>query len=61
MQMVVDFKFEPLQKVTIHTYGLNYEGRIIRCEYDGHTKNYSVEYAFDGKLDQRIFFEDQLA
>ena len=58
--MQVDFKFSPLQKVKICAYGLHYEGTVIRCEYDGHTKNYNVEYAADGKIESRIFFEDQL-
>lgn len=58
--MQVEFKFEPLQKVKIHAYGLHYEGLIIHCEYDGHTKNYYVEYAADGKIESKMFFEDQL-
>lgn len=58
--MIIDFKFSPLQKVTISAYGLNYEGLVIRCEYDGHTKNYSVEYAAEGKIESKVFYEDQL-
>lgn len=56
----VKFKFSPLELVTIKAYGLNYEGLVIRCEYDGHTHNYCVEYAYDGRLEQRMFFESQL-
>lgn len=59
--MIVDFRFSPLQKVNISAYGLNYEGKIIRCEYDGHTKNYMVEYAADGKIESKPFFEEQLS
>lgn len=58
--MQVEFKFSPLQKIKVSAYGLDYSGTVLRCEYDGHTKNYSVEYASDGKIEQRIFFEDQL-
>lgn len=59
--MQVDFKFSPLQKISVHAYGLNYDGVVIRCEYDGHTKNYCVEYAADGKIESRSFFESQLS
>lgn len=59
--MRVDFKFSPLQRVKISAYGLDYDGTILRCEYDGHTKNYSIEYARDGHIENRVFFEDQIA
>lgn len=58
--MQVDFKFEPLQRVKISAYDLHYSARILKCSYDGHTKNYLVEYAADGKLLDQTFFEDQL-
>jgi len=59
--MQVDFKFSPLQKVKIHAYDLHYDGLVIKCEYDGHTKNYDVEFASEGKIQRQVFFEDQLA
>lgn len=58
--MLVEFKFSPLQKVKISAYGLHCDGTAIRCEYDGHTRNYYVEFAYDGKIERSVFFEDQL-
>lgn len=57
--MMINFKFKPLQHVRVLAYGLNYAGRIIRCEYSGN-KSYNVEYAADGKIETRMFYEDEL-
>ena len=58
--MHVNFKFGPFEQVKIIADGLNYLGKIIRCEWDGQVKTYYCEYAADGKLEQRAFFEEQL-
>ena len=58
--MQIDFKFSPLEKVRVVAYGLNCDGRIQKCEWNGHTKNYNVEFCMDGKIDTRMFYEDEL-
>lgn len=59
--MIVDFKFQPKQKVLIKAYGLNCEGRIHRCYINcsGHIF-YDVEYALAAEIKGRDFFEDDL-
>lgn len=57
----VEFKFEPLEYVTIRLYGLNYEARVVRCIHSGRLQNiYDCDYAADGKLEHRGFYEDEL-
>lgn len=59
--MNVEFKFPPKQKVKILAYGLDCNGRIQRCYVNcsGHIF-YDVEYALDGDIKGRDFFEDDL-
>lgn len=59
--MKINLKFEPAQKVKITAYGLDYEGRILRC-YVGINEIvfYETEYACNGKLERGDFFEDGL-
>ena len=59
--MNVEFKFSPKQKVKILAYGLDCNGRIQRCYVNcsGHIF-YDVEYALDGDIKGRDFFEDDL-
>jgi hypothetical protein len=57
----IDFKFPPLKHVKIIAHGLDYAGRVIRCEWDGHTKNYVIEYASNGDIKSGTFLEDELA
>lgn len=58
---VVEFKFVPLQHVLVTAYDLNAVGRVMCCEWDGHTRNYDVEYALDSRIERRVFFEDELS
>jgi hypothetical protein len=58
--MKVDFKFSPLQIVRITAHNLDYEGRVQECEYNGHTKSYGVEFAANGEILTRKFYEDEL-
>jgi hypothetical protein len=59
--MEIKFKFAPLQYIHVIAFDLNYEGRVIRCIFDGGAHIYSVQYAFEGKLETREFYEDELA
>jgi hypothetical protein len=56
----INFKFAPRQRVVVTAFGLNYHGRINRCVFDGGPLLYNVEYAFDGKVETREFYEDEL-
>ena len=54
------FKFFPLQFVTITLYGLEYRGRVVRCIFDGAFIMYDVDYAANGELKRREFYEDEI-
>ncbi len=56
----VPFKYAPMQYVLVKAYGLNYSARVLNCKWDGHTRNYNCEFAYDGKIEAREFFEDEL-
>ena len=63
--MTVEFRFAPHQSVIVTAYGLNLIGRVQRCVHgpcvhgpSGNT--YDVEYAVDGKIERREFWEDEL-
>ena len=61
--MTVEFKFAPLQLVTVTAFNLNLEGRVNRCIHDGQLTQpnmYRVEFACDGKIESREFYEDEL-
>ncbi len=58
--MTIEFKFTFRQKVRVTAYGLNYEGRVIRCIHNGVEIMYLVEYAYVGKIEMREFYEDEL-
>ena len=56
----VHFKFSPGDYVNVTFLGLNYNGRVKLCEYDG-ARFYHVEYADDvGKLERKPFHEDEI-
>lgn len=56
----VEFRFSPMDEVKIVAYGLDYQGKIVKCIYGGNMHVYDVQFASDGKLNQEYFFEDQL-
>lgn len=60
MSKMVEFKFSPMQFVKINAYDLHYKGRVMRCEFNGHQNSYNVEYASDGKIEARTFYEDEI-
>lgn len=56
----VEFKFLPGDYVLVTMLGLNYNGRVRWCEYDG-SRFYHVEYGDDsGKLERKTFHEDEI-
>lgn len=56
------FQFEPHQHVRITAYGLNYSARVIRCLHTGGIQNiYGCDFASDGKIEYREFFEDEVS
>ena len=55
-----EFKFKPLDYVVITAFGLAYAGRVLECIASPSGSSYYVEYAYDGKIDQRRFYEDEL-
>lgn len=54
------FKFKPLDFVIVTAFGLNYQGRVLECIASPSGSSYYVEYAYDGKIEQRRFYEDEL-
>jgi len=60
--MVIDFHFQPEQKVKIVAFNLNYNGRVQRCIFDGGLHEiYLVEYVDDkGDIQVREFLSDEL-
>ena len=54
------FLFHPGQRVRVVAHGLNYEGVIEFCKWRRGDNLYCVEFAYDGKIDSREFFEEQL-
>ena len=56
------FKFSPLQYVLITAHGLNLNGRIVRCIYEGNGTPliYDVAYATNGETRRQEFYEDEL-
>jgi hypothetical protein len=55
------FKFTPLQFVTIHVFGLNCEGRVLRCIQKSGPNAYEVEYCLNGDLKRWEFHEDEIS
>lgn len=58
--MQVDFKFRYGEYVTIKVFGLNCEGRIVRCIHDSDENIYDVQYAMESTLNRAEFYEDEL-
>lgn len=59
--MIIEFRYEPMQHVTIKAYGLDCAGRIIRLVYSAQSgKLYDVEYAINGDIKTGQFWEDDL-
>lgn len=58
--MRAEFKYEPLQKVIVRAYGLNYHGRIYACLCLGSGIAYRVEYSEDGSIEEGTFYEDDI-
>lgn len=59
--MKVEFKFEPLQHVTVLPGLLNYRGRIEKCKVDsGPLNSYSVCVVAEGKTQIIDFYEDEI-
>lgn len=58
--IVVNFKYAPSDYVKIIAFGLNCEGRVSRCTYDGGALIYSVQYAMESRLHREEFYEDEL-
>ena len=57
----VTFQFSPLQYVKVSLYGLQYDGRVIRCIHESGGILYDVDYAHNGELRRREFYEDELS
>lgn len=59
--MIVDFKFQPMDFVTIKVFGINYMGRINFVMFNGFQKKYDCSYAGDsGNFKSDLFLEDEL-
>lgn len=59
--MIVDFKFEPKQRVLITACGLNCEGRVMRAFVNiSGMIFYDVRYALNGEIKEGDFLEDDL-
>lgn len=57
----IQFKFDHGDHVIITIFGLNYEGRINRCIWDGGRQPiYSVNFASHGDCNNNEFYEDEL-
>ena len=55
------FKFKPLQYVHIHHFGLNCDGRVIRCIQEAGPNLYSVDYCLESTVKRGEFYEDELS
>lgn len=58
--MRVEFKFKPLDKVTLIAYGLNFRARILACIMGAGGIVYRIEYSEDGAIVEGTFYEDDL-
>lgn len=58
--MQVNFKFEPMQKVILTAYGLNFRARILACIVSAGGVAYRLEYSEDGSIEEGVFYEDDL-
>lgn len=58
--MKVEFKFEPMQKVTLSAYGLNFRARILACLFSAGGVAYRLEYSEDGAIVEGVFYEDDI-
>lgn len=58
--MKVEFKYEPLQKVSLTAYGLNFRARILACMVSSGGVCYRIEYSEDGSIEEGVFYEDDL-
>ena len=54
------FRFDPDEYVNVTLFGLNFEGRVQRCIWNGRRNLYDVEYCRDGNIERREFAEDEL-
>lgn len=54
------FKYQPLTYVRVTLFGLDYQGRVIRCIFDGGQAMYDVDFAINGELRRREFYEDEI-
>ena len=59
--MIVEFKFEPRQRVTITACGLNCEGRVMRAFVNiSGMIFYDVRYALNSEIKEHDFLEEDL-
>lgn len=58
--MNVQFKFDYCDFVTIKVFGLDCEGRVVRCINDAGDNIYDVQYAINGELRRAEFYEDEI-
>lgn len=55
------FKFKPLEYVVIKSFGLDYQGRVIRCILeDKNIRIYDCDFVADGQFLRREFYEDEI-
>lgn len=57
----VTFKYKPLDSVCITAYELRCRGRVMCCIHDRGGEKYEVEYALNGEIKRREFYEDELS
>ena len=60
MNYTRQFHFSPGEAVTIIAFGLDYPGVVERCIWRCGDDLYVVEYAVDGKIETREFYQRQL-
>lgn len=59
--MQVEFKYQPMQRVWIRAYALNFRARVLACIKSAAPMNaYRVEYSEDGSIQEGVFYEDDL-
>lgn len=58
--MRAEFKFEPMQKVILTAYGLNFKARVLACLVSAGGIAYRLEYSEDGAIEEGVFYEDDI-
>lgn len=62
METTVTYKFSPLDFVELTAYGLEVPGRVVGVGLQpGGIRTYEVEFAINGDIHKRLFYEDEIS